>query len=106
MVQSWHATTLGLLFFFNQGTGEAAEGEAGSALLEKNCGRCHALAAGALSPLKEAPNLWIVLRSFPSERLEFELSEGIGSRHKTCRRFSSHQKKSKELKITSLVIEL
>jgi cytochrome c len=71
-----------LLIFFNQGTGEAAEGEAGRALLEKNCGRCHALAAGALSPLKEAPNLWIVLRSFPSERLEFELSEGIGSRHK------------------------
>jgi len=82
MVQSWHAATLGLLFFFNQGTGEAAEGETGRALLEKNCGRCHALAAGALSPLKEAPNLWIVLRSFPSERLEFELSEGIGSRHK------------------------
>ena len=82
MVQSWHAATLGLLFFFNQGTGEAAEGETGRALLEKNCGRCHALSAGALSPLKEAPNLWIVLRSFPSERLEFELSEGIGSRHK------------------------
>ena len=83
MVRSWHAATLGLLFIFsNQGTGEAGEGEAGRSLLEKNCGRCHALAAGALSPLKEAPNLWIVLRSFPSERLEFELSEGIGSRHK------------------------
>ena len=37
---------------------EAAEGKA---LLEKNCSRCHAVAAGRESPLKEAPNLWIVL---------------------------------------------
>ena len=79
---SWRAATLGLLFFFYQSSGEAAEGESGKALLKKNCGRCHALAVGASSPLKEAPNLWTVLRSFPAERLEFELSEGIGSRHK------------------------
>jgi mono/diheme cytochrome c family protein len=73
--------TVGLLLFFQPGSSEA-EGAGGQALLEKNCGRCHALAAGLSSPLKKAPNLWSVLRSFPSERLEFELSEGIGSRHK------------------------
>jgi len=58
---------------------EAAEGKA---LLEKNCSRCHAVAAGRESPLKEAPNLWIVLGYYPTERLEVELGEGIGSRHR------------------------
>ncbi|SFV34902.1 c-type cytochrome [Hyphomicrobium facile] len=82
MRRSWHAATLGLLFLINPEPGGAAESEAGRALLEKNCGRCHALAPGTPSPLSQAPNLWIVLRSYPSERLEFELSEGIGSRHK------------------------
>jgi cytochrome c len=82
MRQSRFAVILGLLFLFYQGSSEAAEGENGKALLEKNCARCHALTDGASSPLKEAPNLWTVLRSYSSERLEFELSEGIGSRHK------------------------
>ena len=39
---------------------------------------CH---AGDPSPLKEAPNLAIVLGSYPGERLELGLGEGIGSRH-------------------------
>ncbi len=60
----------------------AAEGSDGKALLEKNCGRCHAVIAGAESPLKQAPNLWIVLGAYPGERLEAELAEGIGSRHR------------------------
>jgi len=55
----------------------------GQALLEKNCSRCHAVTAGATSPLKEAPNLWDKLGSYPNERLEFELAEGIGSTHET-----------------------
>lgn len=80
MRRSWHAATLGLLFLFHHGLAEADE--SGKTLLEKNCGRCHALAADKPSPLKQAPNLWTVLRSYPPERLEFELSEGIGSRHK------------------------
>ena len=54
----------------------------GKALLEKNCSRCHAIAPGLESPLKEAPNLWIVLGYYPTERLELELAEGIGSRHR------------------------
>jgi mono/diheme cytochrome c family protein len=62
--------------------GRAAEGNDGQALLESNCGRCHAVTAGAASPLKQAPNLYTVLGSYPGERLEFELAEGIGSRHR------------------------
>ena len=60
----------------------ATEAGDGKALLEKNCSRCHAVAAGLESPLKEAPNLWTVLGYYPSERLEVELGEGIGSRHR------------------------
>jgi mono/diheme cytochrome c family protein len=71
-----------MLFLINPVPGRAAGSESGRALLEKNCGRCQPLAAGTSSPLGQAPNLWIVLRTYPSERLEFELSEGIGSRHK------------------------
>jgi mono/diheme cytochrome c family protein len=59
----------------------ASEAIEGYALLERSCGRCHALKVDARSPLKAAPNLWTVLRSYPSDRLEFELAEGIGSRH-------------------------
>ncbi len=82
MRQSGHAAVSGLLFFFYNGPSEATEAASGEALLRKNCGQCHALTAGTSSPLKKAPNLWTVLRSYSSERLEFELSEGIGSRHK------------------------
>lgn len=53
----------------------------GRALLEKRCGRCHGLAAEEKSRLKAAPNLWDTLRAYPTERLDFELAEGIGSRH-------------------------
>jgi mono/diheme cytochrome c family protein len=72
----------GLLCLYYSVATNASDSAGGKGLLEKNCGRCHAVAAETLSPLKEAPNLWVVLRSFPTERLEFELAEGIGSRHK------------------------
>jgi mono/diheme cytochrome c family protein len=61
----------------------AAESEDGKAILERNCARCHAVSPGAASPLRGAPNLFTVLGSYPDERLEAELSEGIGSRHPT-----------------------
>lgn len=60
----------------------AAEAGDGKAILERNCGRCHAVSAGNESPLKTAPNLWIVLGSYPGSRLEVELGEGKGSRHR------------------------
>jgi mono/diheme cytochrome c family protein len=53
----------------------------GKALLENNCGRCHAVTAGAESAIPRAPNLTIVLQSYPRERLEKELAEGIRPRH-------------------------
>lgn len=76
-----YATSFGLLLLFSAGSLEATENADGKALLEKNCSRCHGITASAVSPLAAAPNLWIVLRSYPTERLEFELAEGIGSRH-------------------------
>jgi mono/diheme cytochrome c family protein len=79
---TWYATSFGLLLLFSAGSLEAAENADGRALLEKNCSRCHAVTLSAVSPLAAAPNLWTVLRSYPTERLEFELAEGIGSRHR------------------------
>jgi len=61
---------------------QSAVGDSGKSLLERNCGRCHAIAPDVPSPLKEAPNLVVVLSSYTTERLEFELSEGIGSKHR------------------------
>jgi mono/diheme cytochrome c family protein len=69
-----------LTFYMRPGL--AADSSDGRAILERNCGRCHAVAPGDASPLKVAPNLWIVLGSYPGERLELELAEGIGSRHR------------------------
>lgn len=60
----------------------SAETSEGKALLERNCGRCHAVATGETSPLAQAPNLFTVLGSYPDERLDAELAEGIGSHHK------------------------
>jgi mono/diheme cytochrome c family protein len=60
----------------------AAEAGRGNEILQRNCGRCHAVIAGEKSTLAEAPNLFTVLGNYPSERLEVELSEGIGSRHR------------------------
>ena len=60
---------------------EPARGEDGRALLERHCGRCHAVSESAQSRPTSATNLWVILRSYEQEQLEFELSEGIGSRH-------------------------
>jgi len=59
-----------------------AGGESGKLLLERSCGRCHAVTLDTKSPIEAAPNLRIVLESYTAERLEFELAEGIGSKHK------------------------
>ena len=82
MRRTWSATSFGFLLLFSAGSLNAAEDADGRALLEKNCSRCHAVTVSEASPLAKAPNLWTVLRSYPTERLEFELAEGIGSRHR------------------------
>lgn len=61
------------------GSGAAANGKA---ILERNCGRCHALEATGASPLPQAPPLREVYRRFPIEELEVGLAEGMGSRHR------------------------
>ncbi len=53
----------------------------GQSILKDRCGRCHAVTPQSQSPIELAPNLWEKLRSYPFERLEFELAEGMGSRH-------------------------
>jgi len=53
----------------------------GKTLLEKNCGRCHAIEATGESPLKDAPPLREIYLRYPIEMLQFDLAEGMGSRH-------------------------
>ena len=77
----WYATLMGAALA-GPASALSAEDLSGKVLLERHCGRCHGLSAGAQSPLLQAPNLWTVLGSYPEERLEFELAEGIGSRHR------------------------
>ena len=63
------------------GSAHADQAADGKALLERNCGRCHAVVPGADSPRNGAPNLSIVLESYPAERLQLELAEGIRPKH-------------------------
>jgi cytochrome c len=63
------------------GSAHADQASDGKALLERNCGRCHAVTPGGQSPRKGAPNLSIVLESYPAERLQSELAEGIRPKH-------------------------
>lgn len=58
-----------------------SEETVGQSILKDRCGRCHAVTTQSKSPIGLAPNLWERLQSYPSERLEFELAEGMGSRH-------------------------
>ncbi len=59
----------------------AEEASDGKTLLAANCGRCHAIDPSAKSPRAQAPNLAIVLQSYPAERLQSELAEGIRPKH-------------------------
>lgn len=54
----------------------------GKAILQSQCGRCHSIEKIGKSPLGNAPPLRKIYRRYPIERLEFELSEGVGSRHR------------------------
>ena len=76
------AFSLALLILVLILTGPArSEETGGQSILKDRCGRCHAVMPKTKSPIGSAPNLWEILRSYPSERLEFELAEGMGSRH-------------------------
>lgn len=64
-------------------TSTAAEQHAGKKLLQSRCGHCHSVTKTGQSPLATALPLRDVYRTYPIEQLAFELSEGIGSRHKS-----------------------
>ena len=54
----------------------------GKAILEKDCGRCHSIAAIGESPLPQAPPLREVYLKYPIDQLEEGFAEGMGSKHR------------------------
>jgi len=53
----------------------------GEALVEQNCGRCHAIGREAESPHKDAPPFRTLSAHYPVEDLAESLAEGIVSGH-------------------------
>jgi cytochrome c len=62
-------------------TARATEME-GRAILESNCGRCHAIDAESASSLPQAPPLREIYLRYPIDQLEGGFAEGMGSRHR------------------------
>ena len=54
----------------------------GKALLQENCGRCHAVGAVGRSPLKAATPMRNIYARFAPRELQAELREGMVSRHR------------------------
>lgn len=54
----------------------------GRAILQEQCGRCHAIGPVGASPLRHAPPMRTIYRRFVPRELQAELSEGMVSRHK------------------------
>ena len=54
----------------------------GKALLQENCGRCHAIGAVGSSPMKAATPMRKVYTKFAPRELQAELTEGMVSRHR------------------------
>ncbi|QWG24979.1 cytochrome c [Bradyrhizobium sediminis] len=54
----------------------------GKAILQQNCGRCHAIEAAGESPLKQAPPMRDIYARFAPRELQAELREGMVSRHR------------------------
>jgi len=54
----------------------------GKAILQENCGRCHAIEATGESPLKQAPPMRDIYARFAPRELQAELREGMVSRHR------------------------
>jgi len=51
----------------------------GKAILQKNCGRCHAIGVSGESPLADAPPFRNIYAKFAVEELKMRLSEGVVS---------------------------
>ena len=54
----------------------------GKALLQENCGRCHAVKAVGRSPLKAATPMRDIYARLAPRELQAELREGMVSRHR------------------------
>jgi mono/diheme cytochrome c family protein len=54
----------------------------GKAILQENCGRCHAIGVTGKSPLGQAPPMRDIYARFNPRELQAELSEGKVSRHR------------------------
>ena len=54
----------------------------GKALLQENCGRCHAIGTIGRSRLKDAPPMRSIYARFAPRELQAELREGMVSRHR------------------------
>ncbi len=54
----------------------------GKALLQENCGRCHAIGSAGRSALKGAPPMRDIYARFAPLELQAELREGMVSRHR------------------------
>lgn len=65
----------------------------GKTILQERCGRCHSIGKDGSSPLRHATPMRDIYRRYAIEQLEFELSEGVGSRHRDMPQiqFSSEQ---------------
>ena len=65
----------------------------GKAILQSQCGRCHSIEKMEMAPIENVIKNLGTYRRYPIERLEFELSEGVGSRHRAMPQiqFSSEQ---------------
>jgi mono/diheme cytochrome c family protein len=66
----------------------ASELERGRAILEENCGRCHATGEEGASPLAAAPPFRELGERYPVSDLEEALAEGIVTGHPAMPEFS------------------
>lgn len=62
--------------------------EAGNAVAERSCARCHAIGNAGNSPLAQAPPFRAFAGKWPLENLEEALAEGIVVGHKAMPEFA------------------
>ena len=76
---------VGLLVCLSAAASAATSGQLrsrGKALLQENCGRCHAIGATGRSPLEQAQPMRTIYARFAPRELQAELREGMVSRHR------------------------
>ena len=85
MHTAWRAGALALALLVAgvvpAGAAEKGLANKGEVIVEKNCGRCHAIAPVGDSPNAAAPPFRTLGRKYPIENLAESLAEGIVSGH-------------------------